>query len=454
MPERLGHYVIRAKIGEGGMAVVYLGHQAREAGERIAAVKVIKDEYSLNTDFVAMFMDEAKIVSRLDHPNIVKVYELGHEGNRLFIAMELLFGQSLWSIWNACRTRGMRLRYDLVAWIGARVCEGLHHAHDLRGEDGRPTDLVHRDMNASNIFVTYDGAVKIIDFGLAKAIGRVSKTAAGVVKGKLAYMSPEQTVGRPLDRRSDVFALGVTLWEVTADRRLFKGADDLETLKRVYAGVVPDPTALVEAYPPALWRILRRALAREVNERYPTALALGRELDSFALSEGRSVERETVADVMRALFAGERERQAHWVDEASRPDRPAPREQMMPGPAPGVRSDTAAPPAMPAEPIDEQLFSGPVMTVRDPFMAERQAATAQGGFTTGEMARLRETAGVPPTPDAPFRPSRNTPGMITGSGSGPSPRPPSTAVATVVTLFAAALVVAALVAAALLMNRH
>src|SRR5262249_52082907 len=132
MPERLGRYEIRAKIGEGGMAVVYLGHQAGE-GERVAAVKVIKDEYSLNTDFVTMSMDEAKIVSRLDHSNIVKVYELGHEGNRLFIAMELLFGQSLWSIWNACRTRGIRLRYDLVAWIGARVAEGLHHAHELRG---------------------------------------------------------------------------------------------------------------------------------------------------------------------------------------------------------------------------------------------------------------------------------------------------------------------------------
>src|SRR5262245_10374770 len=225
IPERLGRYEIRAKIGEGGMAIVYLGHLA-EGAERVAAVKVIKDEYSLNTDFVTMFMDEAKIVSRLDHPNIVKVYELGHEGNRLFIAMELLFGQSLWAVWNACRTRGIRLRYDLVAWIGARVAEGLHHAHELRSVDGTASNLVHRDMNASNIFVTYDGHVKIIDFGLAKAIGRVSKTAAGVVKGKLAYMSPEQAVGRQLDRRSDVFALGATLWEVSVDRRLFKGADD------------------------------------------------------------------------------------------------------------------------------------------------------------------------------------------------------------------------------------
>src|SRR5262249_9767193 len=159
---------------------------------------------------------------------------------------------------------------------GARVAEGLHHAHELRGEDGAPTDLVHRDMNASNIFVTYDGHVKIIDFGLAKAIGRVSKTAAGVVKGKRAYMSPEQAVGRHLDRRTDVFALGTTLWELSVDRRLFKGSDDLDTLKRVYAGIVPDPTELVADFPPGLWKVLRRALAREVNDRYPTALALGR----------------------------------------------------------------------------------------------------------------------------------------------------------------------------------
>jgi serine/threonine-protein kinase len=441
------------------MAVVYLGHLA-EGAERVAAVKVIKDEYSLNTDFVTMFMDEAKIVSRLDHPNIVKVYELGHEGNRLFIAMELLFGQSLWSIWNTCRARGIRLRYDLVAWIGARVAEGLHHAHELRGEDGTPSNLVHRDMNASNIFVTYDGHVKIIDFGLAKAIGRVSKTAAGVVKGKLAYMSPEQAVGRHLDRRSDLFGLGTTLWEVSVDRRLFKGVDDLDTLKRVYAAIVPDPTEIVAEYPSALWKILRRALAREVNDRYPTALALGRDLDAFALSEGRRVGPEVVADVMRALFRGERERQAHWLEEASHPDRPAPVEAMMPGPEPRGRYDSAAPPAQeplggfrdgPAA-VDEHLFAGPAKTLRDPAMAVRQAASAQGGITVGEMGKLKGTAGVSATPATPLTPLRHGPSSTTGSGVSPV-QPPATTVATVVT-FAVAVLVVATVVTLVVMMRH
>ena len=195
IPTRLGRYEVRAKIADGGMATIYLGRVEAE-GDRAAAMvalKVIKDEYCLNREFVNMFLDEAKIVSNLAHPNVVRLYELGSEGNRLFIAMELLAGQSLWSVWEACRERRIRLRYDLVAWIGARVAEGLHHAHELKDKTGAPLNIVHRDVNASNVFITYDGQVKIIDFGLAKATNRLSRTAAGIVKGKLAYMSPEQT---------------------------------------------------------------------------------------------------------------------------------------------------------------------------------------------------------------------------------------------------------------------
>ena len=182
------------------MATVYLGF-ARDptmpGGGLLVALKVIKELYALNTEFVTMFSDEAKTVSRFNHPNIVRVFELGAEGNRLFMAMEFLNGQSLWHVWNACRERGVRLRYDVAAWIGARAAEGLHHAHELHDERGEFLNIVHRDVNASNIFITYDGQVKIIDFGLAKAANRVSRTRAGMVKGKLAYMSPEQVVVSP-----------------------------------------------------------------------------------------------------------------------------------------------------------------------------------------------------------------------------------------------------------------
>ena len=297
------------------MATVYLG---KAEDGRTVAIKVIKDEFSLHAEFTNMFLDEAKIVSKLSHPNVVHVEELGTEGNRLFLAMELLFGQSLWHVWNACRERGVRLRYDVIAWIGARVAEGLHHAHDLELE-GVAQVLVHRDVNASNIFVGFDGSVKIIDFGLAKARSRISKTAAGVVKGKLAYMSPEQAVGKPLDRRSDIFALATTLWEITTDRRLFKGKDDVDTLKRVYAAHVPDPTRIVSGYPPALWRVLQRALKKNVDDRYPDALVMARALDECATK----VDAGVVAEVMAELFGEERMRQERWTAEASVEHRPA-----------------------------------------------------------------------------------------------------------------------------------
>jgi serine/threonine protein kinase len=341
-PARLGRYEVRAKIAEGGMATVFVGRIVGPQGvERVCALKVIRDEFSLNRDFVNMFLDEAKIVSRMKHPNIVELYELGVEGTRIFLAMELLFGQSLWHAWDACRERKVRLRYDVIAWIGAQVATGLHYAHDMRLPNGQPLELVHRDVNATNIFLTYDGAIKIIDFGLAKAVNRVSKTAAGVIKGKVAYMSPEQAIGSPVDRRTDVFALGTTLWELSVDRRLFKHTDEIETLKRVHAADVPDPTKLVDGYPPALWAVIQRALARDKEQRYATTAEMAHDLEEVSRSEGRVVGAATVAEVMRELFGHERERQARWLTDASAADSPAPKETLKP-PAGFYRDDASA----------------------------------------------------------------------------------------------------------------
>ncbi|MEO6573619.1 MAG: serine/threonine-protein kinase [Polyangiaceae bacterium] len=347
IPKRLGRYEVRAKIADGGMATIYLGRgsgSALRASERVVALKVIKAEYSLNRDFVNMFLDEAKIVSKLSHPNVVELYELGNEGHTPFIAMELLSGQSLWSVWEACRERNVRLRYDLVAWIGARIAQGLHHAHELRDGKGKPLNIVHRDVNASNVFITYDGQVKIIDFGLAKAANRVSRTAAGVVKGKLAYMSPEQTVGKPLDCRTDIFALGTTLWELTVDRRLFKGKDDIETLTAVHKAKIPDPTKLVDGYPPQFWAVLRQALERDRERRFRNAHELSQKLDECALMEGRHVDALAMKEVMHHLFAAERERQMAWLAEASGLDslRSTPTSKAAPPPgtfAPATRDD-------------------------------------------------------------------------------------------------------------------
>jgi eukaryotic-like serine/threonine-protein kinase len=455
MPARLGRYEVRAKIGEGGMATVYLGRDTAIGADRVVALKVIKDEFSLNPEFVNMFLDEAKIVSRLNHPNVVRIYELGNEGARLFIAMELLFGQSLWQVWNACRAHGLRLRYDVAAWIGARSAEGLHHAHELRDANGVSLKVVHRDVNASNIFVTYEGHVKIIDFGLAKAMGRVSKTAAGVVKGKLAYMSPEQAVGKPLDRRSDVFALGTTLWEATVDQRLFKGSDDLETLKNVYAAVVPNPCAVIQDYPPGLAKPLLHALARHADERYASAADFARDLDAFALAHAARnppgpvtgpVGPAVVAEMMAVLFRGERERLANWMSAATmvrRPEEAGSREALAHPLTP--RLGQTQPPIGTAseEEIESGLFSTPADTRRDPVLAALQEASALGGFTKGEIERIARTA------EAPFRPSIADAAARTSSRPTPPPVPAAprggAVVAVVVAVLTLVLVCAAVI---------
>jgi serine/threonine-protein kinase len=279
------------------MAVVYL---ARRGTEEVA-LKTIRHELSRSPEFLEMFRDEAKIVAKLVHPNIVRTFEQGEIDGQAFIAMERLEGRTLAAVWDACHARGVRLRYDMIAWLGARVAEGLHYAHELRDERGQPLGIVHRDVNPSNLFVTFDGTLKIIDFGLAKAANRASRTAAGIIKGKVAYMSPEQAAGEAVDRRTDVFALAATLWELACDRRLFKGKDDVHTLDLVRSARIPDPTQLVGGFPAALWAILSPALARDPRERTPTAQELERALD--ALADGASA--PALAAMMRELFPPE-----------------------------------------------------------------------------------------------------------------------------------------------------
>jgi serine/threonine-protein kinase len=297
LPWRLGSYELGAKIADGGMASVYVGR--RSTDRQLVAIKRIRDDYANSREFVAMFLDEARILARMHHPGIVRTLEIERDGAGVFIAMELLRGHSLWTLWDACRVRGERLSFPMIAWIGARVAESLHYAHELVDERGVPLEVVHRDVNATNIFVTYDGAIKVIDFGLARSANRSSKTAAGIIKGKVAYMSPEQAIGAPIDRRTDLFALGITLWELACDRRLFKHADEVETLKRVHAAEVPDPTTLVRRFPLPLARAIMRALERDVDRRYPTGAELARDLDAFALGYAGQVE---IAAMIQDLF--------------------------------------------------------------------------------------------------------------------------------------------------------
>jgi len=302
--ERLGDYDVLAPISEGGMASVWLG-RATAHPEQFVALKVIRSEHGRNKEFVAMFADESRIASRLAHPNIVSIVGVGHDGKRHFLALELLRGHTLLAISKAAHAQGKRLPYEVVAWIGARVADALHYAHELVDERGALEHLVHRDVNPANIFITREGVPKLIDFGLAKARDRIASTGIGVVKGKLAYLAPEQAHGQPADRRSDVFALGVTLWETSLDRRLFLDDTDVETVRRVRETQVPDPTTLDERYPRALADALGRALAREPNDRWRTAAELRDELDGFVSSAGRAVDAADVRALLAELFGNE-----------------------------------------------------------------------------------------------------------------------------------------------------
>ena len=306
--ERLGQYTVLAPISEGGMASVWLGRET-DAPSRFAALKVIRPEHGRNKDFVEMFLDEARIASRLSHPNIIAIWGLGHDGRRHFLAMEVLRGRTLLEVWERAHARKRRLPYEVVAWIGARVADALHHAHELRDDAGNPLGVIHRDVSPSNIFLTGDGVPKLIDFGLAKARDRIASTAIGVIKGKLAYLAPEQVLGHPADRRADIFALGVTLWEVSLDRRLFRRDSDVETVRRVREAEVPEPKSYAPDYPQGLADVLARALAKDPAQRFQTAGELRDALDAFVRASA------STTDPDRTAVPGEAAGRADGADE-------------------------------------------------------------------------------------------------------------------------------------------
>jgi len=315
-PKRLGRFEVGAKIGGGGMATVYLGRDVHEDGtEELVALKVIRDEFAHDEQFTAMFMDEAKILARLSHPNVIQTLEYGVSDGHRFIAMELLNGRTVADVWDVLIAEEKRFDLGTAAWICARVAEGAHSAHELVDENGAPLGVIHRDVNPTNIFLTHTGEVKLIDFGLARARIRHSKSAEGIVKGKFPYLAPEQAQGQPIDRRIDIYALGTTLWEMASMRRLFKRDNDIDTLKAIREAHVPDLREEDPDFPEELWKIIDRALRRDRDERYATAEEMRRDLDAFARSSGPHVPK--VAALVAGLFPGGEARQAKWLRDAA-----------------------------------------------------------------------------------------------------------------------------------------
>ncbi len=291
------------------MATVYLARTVGVGGfSRLFAVKRIHEHLSSDDAFAQMFINEARIAARIHHPGIVSVFDVGEEDGRLHIAMEYLRGETLSFILNRAWKGGPGMPYQMMAHLIASACDALHLAHELRDDDGEFLGVIHRDLSPRNMMVGYDGFLRVLDFGVAKAEGQYPKTRTGTQKGTVAYMAPEQILGKNLDRRLDIFALGIVLWESTVGKRLFAAPNDFATAAKVRQAQVPPPVGIRADYPPSLERVVMKALRREPDERYQTARELGDALRMCLAGSGQLIASTDVSDLVHRLCTDRLER--------------------------------------------------------------------------------------------------------------------------------------------------
>ncbi|MCZ7682198.1 MAG: serine/threonine protein kinase [Sandaracinaceae bacterium] len=378
----VGRYEMGAEIASGGMATVYLARMSGAAGfEKLVALKRVHPHLAKEDAFVDMFLDEARIASRIQHPNVCQVFDFGEADGEYFIAMEFLVGETLAKVQRSIAGSGFlhdpRRPFVAVRLI-ADACEGLHAAHELRGKGGELLDVVHRDVSPQNLFVGYDGNVKVVDFGIASASDRLHQTSSGTVKGKFAYMAPEQARGKRVDRRADVFALGVVLWELLAFQRLFRRDTPAETLVALMGEDIKPPSNVSPLSPPELDDIVLKALERDPDKRYQTARELGRDLVRAAGRIGDSVDRVEVAEWMEALFPEGRRRHsillesARWGEAAERTER------SDPGPVSEVISRSSWSGVRPEELLAD---AGDVVEIEPPPMPAAMPVAAPASLT-------------------------------------------------------------------------
>lgn len=309
-PTEFGKHLLLNRIATGGMAEIYVARPlGASALPELVAIKRMLPHVGCAADFVGMFIDEAKIVCRLNHPNIVRSYEYGQADGDYYIAMELVRGMDLRQMGTNLAARGRRMPPVLAAWICEKVCKALSHAHNLRDAKGRPIGLIHRDVTPHNVLVGFDGSVKLIDFGIAKTAIQSTTTNIGMLKGKICYMSPEQAACTSLDLRSDIFSAGSCLYELTVGDRLFdSGEHYIKTLGKVKRAEVTAPSALVPDVPPDLERVILRALAKDPNDRFQTAKEMAEALRQVRVKQ-RGGSQLTLARWMRSVFWSEYRRQ-------------------------------------------------------------------------------------------------------------------------------------------------
>jgi serine/threonine-protein kinase len=389
-----GKYTLIAEIGQGGMADVFLAVAAGPAGSgfsKLSVIKRLRRSLAEDPEFIRMLVDEARIAARLNHPNVVQTNEVGNVGSEYFMAMEYLEGQPLHRIQSrssqAARD-GRKGFPDAMQYVViADALAGLHHAHELKDYDGTPLQIVHRDVTPHNIFVTYEGQVKVVDFGIAKAVGRASETQVGVVKGKIRYMAPEQALGGELDRRADLFSVGIILWEVVAGKRFWGQSVDGQILQELAMGQFPSSVRdLKPDVPEALDQIVQRALAWRPEDRFPTAAAFRNELERFLADSGQLFEaRRDLGGTVATLFQDRRAELSRVIDTQLA--------ELTSRPSAAFKAVTVA-----LDPTSAQTPSGVAMNSAAALAAGSEDETA--AVITGPSTTMK-AAKAPPTPPTP-----------------------------------------------------
>ncbi len=318
----LGKYRLVAELARGAMGIVYLGMAQGPAGfSKLLVIKELRPDAAEDPEFLRMFLDEARLAARLNHANIVQTYEVDGDRSRYFMAMEHLEGQTLRRLLDLARKPGPGPKPSraMLLRVLSEVLSGLHHAHELCDFDGTPLGVVHRDVSPKNVFLTYDGRAKLMDFGIAKAKDALHVTVAGMLKGKVTYMAPEQAQNLPVDRRADVFAAGVVLWEMLVGRKLWEKVPLNEVLLRLSRhDLPPAPSVLVADLPSELDRICARAMAPARDDRYPTALEFREDLERYLSDSGDEVHPREVGQFVASAFAEERQARRALVEAAVR----------------------------------------------------------------------------------------------------------------------------------------
>lgn len=371
LPTHFGKYLLIHQVGRGGMAELFLAKQSGLKGfEKILAIKKILPHLTQDAEFVSMFVNEGKLAALLTHQHIVQIFDLGHVDGAYYMAMEYVMGKDLRSLATKTRERGGRLSLGHVLSIVSQVASGLDYAHRKKDLNGHDLNIVHRDVSPQNILVSYEGEVKLVDFGIAKAAGLGQETQTGILKGKLAYMSPEQACGKPIDRRSDVFSLGIVLYELLTGRRLFKGDSDLSTLEQVRTAVIEPPTRFDAEIPAVLEAAVLKALAREADQRYQTAAEFQAALERIMAESGQGFSSLHLSQLMAATFEEDMRRDAERLQSAHQ-------ETVRLGASP-ARTAVASSPAVPRRHDTPRPATRPARHAPDPSSGHPWRTAALG----------------------------------------------------------------------------